>query len=155
MKMIRLAATACMGIVMALVTAGCAPSLSSNVYSRDEAKQVQVAHEGTVVMVRGVQIEGTHSGIGAIAGGILGYGIGSTIGGGTGQTLARAAGTVAGALAGGAAEEGATRQNGLEITVKLDNGEVVSIVQAADVPFAKGDRVTVLRRPDGSARVLQ
>jgi outer membrane lipoprotein SlyB len=81
--------------------------------------------------------------------------LGSTIGGGSGKGVARAAGTVAGAAAGGAIEEGATRQKGLEITVKLDNGETISIVEGADEKFDEGDLVRVLRRPDGSARVIQ
>ena len=85
----------------------------------------------------------------------MGFALGSTVGGGSGRGVARAAGTVAGAAAGGSIEEGATRQKGLEITVKLDNGQVVSIVQAADEKFDEGDLVRVLRRPDGSARVIQ
>jgi len=105
--------------------------------------------------VREVLIEGTKSGLGGLAGGIMGFALGSTIGSGSGRGVARAAGTVAGAAAGGAIEEDATRQNGLEITIKLDNGQVVSIVQAADEKFDEGDLVRVLRRPDGSARVIQ
>ena len=57
--------------------------------------------------------------------------------------------------AGAAVEEAATRQKGLEITVKLDNGEVVSVVQAADREYLVGDDVKVLRNPDGTARVIQ
>jgi outer membrane lipoprotein SlyB len=85
----------------------------------------------------------------------MGFALGSTIGGGSGRGVARAAGTVAGAASGAAMEEGATRQKGLEITVKLDNGETVSIVQGSDEKFDEGDLVRVLRRPDGSARVIQ
>ena len=85
----------------------------------------------------------------------MGFALGGTIGGGSGTGVARAAGTVAGAAAGGAIEESATRQIGLEITVKLDNGEVVAIVQGADEKFDEGDLVHVLRRPDGTARVTQ
>jgi outer membrane lipoprotein SlyB len=80
---------------------------------------------------------------------------GGTIGGGSGKGVARAAGAVGGAAAGAAVEEKSTRQTGLEITVKLDNGQVIAVVQAADEQFDEGDRVRVLRRPDGSARVLQ
>jgi outer membrane lipoprotein SlyB len=58
-------------------------------------------------------------------------------------------------MAGSATQEAATRQMGLEITVQLDNGEVVAIVQAADQSFDEGDQVRVLRRPNGEARVLQ
>jgi outer membrane lipoprotein SlyB len=141
--------------VFLLVAAGCASSMSGNAYSRDQARKAQSVDNGTVIYVRQVQIEGTKSGLGTIAGGILGAALGSTIGDGSGRIVATAAGGVAGGVAGSAAEEGITRQDGLEITVELDTGEVVAVAQAADVPFDVGDRVRVLRRPDGSARVTQ
>ena len=142
-------------ILIGFIAAGCASSMSGSTYSRDQARKVQTVHEGEVIMVREVLIEGTKSGLGGLAGGIMGFALGNTIGGGSGKGVARAAGTIAGAAAGGAIEEGATRQKGLEITVKLDNGETVSIVQGADEKFDEGDLVRVLRRPDGSARVIQ
>jgi outer membrane lipoprotein SlyB len=129
--------------------------MSGNVYSRDQARKVQTPDSGTVTLVREVRIEGTKSAVGVIAGGILGAALGSTIGGGSGQVVATATGAVIGGLAGSAAEEGITRQNGLEITVELDSGESVVIVQAADDLFEVGDRVRVLRGPDGSARVVR
>jgi len=141
--------------LFAFIAAGCASSMSGDVYSRDQARKVQTVEEGEVIMVREVQIEGTKSGVGAIAGGIMGYAVGSAIGGGSGNTIARAAGTIGGAAAGAGVEEAATRQAGLEITVRLDSGEVVSIVQAADREFRVGDEVKVLRRPGGEARVVQ
>jgi outer membrane lipoprotein SlyB len=58
-------------------------------------------------------------------------------------------------MAGSVVEEKATQQRGLEITVQLDSGEVIAIVQAADVSFDEGDQVRVLRRPNGEARVVQ
>ena len=85
----------------------------------------------------------------------MGFAFGNIIGGGSGKGVARAAGTVVGASAGAAIEESATRQTGLKITVKLRNGHVVSIVQAADKKFDEGDLVRVLMRPDGTARLIQ
>jgi outer membrane lipoprotein SlyB len=135
---------------------GCSgPAHSSKVYSRNEAGTVQNVEDGEVLYVREVTIEGSRSPWGGIAGGIMGYAVGSTIGGGSGKTVARAAGTVGGAAAGSAVQEKATREVGLEITVQLDSGEIISVVQSADEQFDDGDRVRVLRRPDGSARVIQ
>ena len=57
-------------------------------------------------------------------------------------------------LVGSAIEENATRQPGLEITVRLNNGRMVSVTQAADEPFYRGDRVRVLTSYDGTARVV-
>jgi len=84
--------------------AGCVnnDSLSGDVYSASEAKQVQRVTYGTIVNVRPVQIQGgdDNNAIGAIGGAVLGGFLGNTIGGGTGRSLATAAGAVAGGVAG-------------------------------------------------------
>ena len=64
-------------------------------------------------------------------------------------------GAVAGAVAGEAVEERVTRQQGLQITVDLDEGSTVAIVQGADQAFAVGERVKVLRGQRGAARVTK
>jgi outer membrane lipoprotein SlyB len=51
---------------------------------------------------------------------------------------------VGGGLLGQAAEEGVTGGKGLEITVRLDNGSLVAITQAADEEFRPGERVRIL-----------
>lgn len=135
--------------------AGCGPAHSSNTYSRDEAGKAQSVEDGEVLFIREVQVEGSKSGLGMIAGGIMGYAVGNTIGSGSGKTVARAAGTVGGAAAGAAVEEKSTREIALEITVQLDNGKVIAVVQSADEKFEEGDKVRVLQRPDGTARVIQ
>ena len=141
--------------VMILLAYGCATSTSSDTYSRDEATKTHYVYEGTVTGVRPVKIEGTRSGIGAGAGAVAGGVLGSTIGSGTGTTVAVVAGSLAGAAAGAAVEEGITKEDGLEITVKLDNGEIIAVAQKSDVQFAAGERVKVLRYSDGSARVTK
>jgi outer membrane lipoprotein SlyB len=135
---------------------GCAPpSTSGQVYSRDQARVSHQVFFGTVLEVTPVTIEGTQSGVGAIAGGVLGGIAGSGIGGGTGRRLATATGALAGAAAGSAVEKSATTVQGQEITVELDNGELIAVVQEADVLFQDGDRVRVLRSQDGTMRVRQ
>ncbi len=135
--------------------AGCASSMSGTSYSRDQARQVQTVQQGTVIHVQQVHIEGTKSPVGAIAGGFMGYALGNTIGSGSGKTIARTAGALGGAAAGAGIEEKATSQMGLEITIELDNENVISVVQGAEEHFDTGDRVRVLRNPDGTARVVQ
>jgi len=142
-------------LLLALIAVGCAPSMSADSYTRSAAREVQSVEEGEVVYVREVMIEGTKSGFGTIAGGALGYALGRTVGGGSGKQIAKTAGAVGGAVAGSVAEEKMTQQKGLEITIELNSGEVIAIVQAADVPFNVGDTVRVLRRPNGEARVVQ
>ena len=138
--------------IAAVTLAGCASSKSGSVYSREDARVEQTVRMGVVESVRSVSIEGTKSGIGAVAGGAAG-GIGaSAIGHGVGSAVAAIAGAVAGGLLGAAAEEGFTRQEGVEITVRLDNGELRAIVQAADETFKPGDRVRLLS-VNGQTRV--
>ena len=141
-------------VVLALVLAGCASSMSGDVYSRDRAQKVQTVEYGEVVEVRQVQIEGTKSGVGALGGGALGGALGSGVGRGAGKTVAIVGGAIAGAAAGAATEEAVTKQQGLEITVKLDSGQTLALVQGMDPPVRVGDRVKLMRNPDGSARVI-
>jgi len=141
-------------ISIALVfLAGCASSMSGSAYSRSEARSAMDVQYGTVQSVRSVLIEGTKTPIGAGTGAVIGGVLGNSVGGGTGRTLATVGGAVAGGLAGAAIEEGVTRQQGLEITVRLDNGRTIAVVQAADQQFSPGDRVQVSTARDGSARV--
>lgn len=131
----------------------CASSLSSQAYSRDQARQSMRVSYGTVRDVRPVRIEGTKSGAGAVAGGAVGGVLGSMVGRGKGSVLGAVVGALGGAAGGALAEEGMTRQNGLEITVEMDTGETLAITQAADLQFHRGERVRVLHSPDGTARV--
>jgi outer membrane lipoprotein SlyB len=138
--------------VAAVTLAGCASSKSGSVYSREDARREQTVRMGVVESVRSVSIEGTKSGIGAIAGGAAGGIGGSAVGSGRGAAVAAVAGAVAGGLLGAAAEEGLTRREGVEVTVRLDNGELRAIVQEADEPFKPGDRVRLLS-VNGQTRV--
>lgn len=145
--------TVLMGVAVVTLS-GCPASLSGSVYSREQARQAQEVQLGTVMAVRQVLIEGTKSNIGTASGAALGGIAGSTIGHGG---RANAAGAIGGALAGGllgaAVEEGVTRQTGLEITVRLDNGRTLAVTQAADELFRPNERVRVLTAVDGTARV--
>jgi outer membrane lipoprotein SlyB len=75
---------------------------------------------------------------------VVGGVAGSAVGGSKGSTLGATVGAMRGGLGGAAAEEGATRQKGLEITVKLDSGRIMAITQASDETFRTGGRVRVL-----------
>lgn len=136
-----------------LVLSGCPASMSGAAYERGQARTTQDVQFGTVQMVREVLIEGTGSGVGALTGAAVGGVAGSGIGGGRGRALATIGGAVAGGMAGAAAEEGLTRQVGLEITVQLDSGRTIAVTQAADQMFSRGDRVRVLTGRDGTTRV--
>lgn len=132
-------------VVLAAATlAGCAESLGGGSYTRDEARREQNVRMGVVESVRQVQIEGTRTIVGPAAGAVVGGIAGSTVGGGRGSDIAAVLGAVAGGVAGQAIEQGTTRRTGVEITVKLDSGALVAIVQEADESFKAGDRVRIL-----------
>lgn len=138
--------------LLSLFLAACASSNSGSVYSRDDARKIQTVRTGVVESVRQVKLEGTKTPIGTVAGGAVGGIAGSTIGGGRGSAIAAVIGAVAGGLAGSALEEGVTRKDGLEITVKLDGGGLVSVVQEADEIFNAGDKVRLIES-SGTTRI--
>lgn len=131
-------------LLAALVVAGCASSKSGSVYSRDEARREATVRMGTLESVRAVTIEGTKTPVGTVAGGAVGGIAGSSVGGGRGSAVGAVLGAVAGGLVGSAAEEGLTRRQGVELTVRLDNGEMRAIVQEADETFTVGQRVRLV-----------
>jgi outer membrane lipoprotein SlyB len=127
------------------VITGCASTSSGSVYSGRQARQEQTVRLGVVESVRQVSIEGSKSGTGTVAGGLVGGVAGSNIGGGSrGSAIGTIIGAVAGGVAGNAIEQGVTKKQGLEITVKLDNGELRAITQEADETFRAGERVRLL-----------
>ncbi|MDA8095825.1 MAG: glycine zipper 2TM domain-containing protein [Betaproteobacteria bacterium] len=128
----------------ALMLGGCATSLSSETYSRDQVGRVEHVRFGRVIGVRHVEIGGTRSGVGTLAGAAVGGIAGSNLGEGKGALVGAIVGAVGGGLAGSAIEQGTTRQAGLEITVRLDSGRIIAVTQPADVPFYRGNRVEVL-----------
>lgn len=131
-------------VLAAVTLGGCAGGMSGSAYSRDQARKEQTVRMGVVESVREVQIEGTKTPVGTVAGAAVGGIAGSSVGGGTGRSIATVIGAVAGGVAGSAVEEGITRRAGLEITVKLDSGQMVAIVQEADEAFRPGDRVRIV-----------
>lgn len=141
-----------MVMALAVVLGACASSNSGNVYKRGEARTVQTVKMGVVESVRLVKLEGTKTPIGTGAGAVVGGVAGSTLGGGRGQVITTVLGALAGGLAGSAAEEGLTRKDGVEITVKLDSGNMIAVVQEADEEFNPGDRIRVLEA-NGVTRV--
>ena len=132
-----------------LVIGGCAANLGADHYSRDEARQTMNIRFGTVVSVRPVKIEGTKTSVGATAGavtgGVLGHAIGDNMGGSISRSIGTVLGGVVGGVGGAATEEAITRAAGLEITVKLENGEFLAIVQQDEGEnFQPGERIRLV-----------
>ena len=139
---------------VALALGGCQSSLTGDTYSRDEARRVQTVRMGTIESLRPVKIEGTKTPVGAGAGAVVGGIGGSTIGSGRGSAVAAVIGAVAGGLLGAAAEEGMTRTQGVEITVREDDGSMRAYVQEVQPNefFRVGERVRIMT-VNGTSRV--
>lgn len=139
---------------LALILSGCASSLTGDTYSRDEARAVQTVRMGTIESLRPVKIEGTKTPIGAGAGAVVGGVAGSGVGSGRGSAVAAVIGAVAGGLIGAATEEGFTRTQGVEITVREDDGTMRAYVQAVEENqvFRVGQRVRIMT-VNGTSRV--
>jgi len=133
-----------LGLLAALSLAGCAASDSGSVFSHNESRREMTVRLGVVESVRNVNLEGSDSGAGTLAGAAIGGLAGSNVGGGKGSSVGAILGAVAGGVAGHAIEGGVTKKQGLEITVKLDNGGMVAIVQENDEAFRAGERVRLL-----------
>ncbi|SAL63371.1 17 kDa surface antigen [Caballeronia cordobensis] len=139
-----------MALVGSVALTGCAyNSSSSDVYTASQAQREETVRMATVESVRGVKISsnnGQPTGLGTIGGGALGgVAAASAIGGGNGSIIAGIIGGLAGAVAGNAVENSVAMKNGLEITVRLDNGDLRAITQTANGEvFQAGERVRLL-----------
>jgi outer membrane lipoprotein SlyB len=111
---------------------------------------------GVIEQITPTQIESNHhSGLGAVAGGVIGLGIGSLIGAGTGRDVAMVAGTIGGALAGNEVQKRNDQPiPAQQIIVRVRNGVLVSITQPINYSLRTGQHVYIQGNGEG-ARVVQ
>lgn len=130
----------------ALLLAGCATQQhSASIYSAGEAQREQVVRMAVVESVREVTIDRGQTGVGTGAGAVVGGIAGSTVGQGRGSAVGAVVGAVVGGIAGQAIENASSKVPAVELTVRLDNGELRAIVQETDgQQFRPGDRVRLL-----------
>jgi len=131
-------------IAVAFLLGGCAYHAGSGDYQGYQVRGEQSVRFGVVDTVRPVRINPGDTGVGTLGGAALGGIAGSTVGGGSGQAAGAVAGAILGGIIGNQVEQSANERPGVEITVHLDSGQYVAIVQEADEPFRPGDRVRVL-----------
>ena len=129
---------------------GCAYNRGPYDYRGYEVGSAQSVRFGVVESVRDVRISPRDTGVGTAGGAVLGGIAGSNVGGGSGQVAGAVGGAILGGIIGHNVEESANEQHGLEVTVLLDSGRYISVVQPASEPFRPGDRVRVLSGRGGS-----
>jgi len=136
-----------------LLLGGCAYNAGSRDYRGYQVMGEQNVRFGVVESVRDVRINPGQTGVGTAGGAVLGGLAGSTVGGGTGQVAGAVGGAILGGLLGSHIEQSANERQGVEVTVKLDSGQYIAIVQEADEQFRPGDRVRIVGGGHGGARV--
>ncbi|MBL8520193.1 MAG: glycine zipper 2TM domain-containing protein [Betaproteobacteria bacterium] len=143
MNRIRLTSIAVAAVVG---VSGCAaPGLGGGNYSRAQVRGEQSVRLGVVEGVRDVVIDARDTGTGTLAGAALGGVAGSTLGRGDKAGAAGAiAGAVVGGLIGSAVEKSSNDRRGIEVTIRLEGGNLIAITQEKDEEFRVGDRVRVL-----------
>ena len=138
--------------VCPLLLAGCGSDFSGNRYDASTVGEVSRTDRGTVISLRKVELkpDGSVAGtaLGAVGGGI----VGSLFGGGHAKYATAAAGAVAGGVAGNAI---ATRtEEGVEYTVRLENGSIVTIAQGSTPAISVGQRVYIVNSNKERSRVV-
>jgi len=146
--MLKRFSTVAAAMAVAMTLTGCVNdnSLSGDVYSASEAKQVQNVTYGTLVSVRPVKIQGgdDSNALGAIGGAVLGGFLGNTIGGGAGRSLATAGGAILGGVAGQGVQGAVNTSNGVELEIRKDDGNTIMVVQKqAATRYSPGQRVAI------------
>lgn len=117
---------------------GCATNKGPE-YDANSYRQIKRYVVGTVIAERPVVVK--DDGKGTFIGALVGTVLGSMTGGGRGSTLMALGGGLGGAYAG--SEIG--KANAEELTIELDNYEVVIIVVKGDNTYEVGDRIKIIK----------
>lgn len=125
----------------ALALGGCATPVPGGYY----AAPPQSMETGVVENVRPIAFQGPDTGLGTLGGAALGGWAGSGIGSGSGNAAAIVGGILLGSIIGNAVERDANRRAGVEVTVRLDAGRMIAVVQDdTGEALRPGDRIRVL-----------
>lgn len=127
---------------------------SGSIYERSEMGSPEYFKKGVILSIRDVDIKGTESGVGAVAGGTAGGLAGSTLGG---NTATRALGALGGAVIGGvmghATEDIITSGTASEFIIQPEQGEPYAIIQVNDKDFKTGEKVLIM--DSGKVRIVR
>ena len=131
---------------------GLIPSASSKVQASAEAAKPVVAEApkaaaktcptcGVIASIKTAEVKAQTSGVGAVAGGVAGAVVGNQFGHGDGRAVMTIAGAAGGAFAGNEIEKHVKKHTVYRVTVRLDDGRLVTVSKNAAPAFAVGERV--------------
>ena len=130
--------------IAGLSSAGCTTT-NPDVIPRSSAQYAQSVRSAVIVNVRGVVVDGSQSGVGTVAGAVVGGVAGSSLRGRNDSVIGLVVGAVAGGLIGNGIERATTREQAVELTLRMSDGSEQVIVQGLGVErFAVGERVNMV-----------
>jgi outer membrane lipoprotein SlyB len=137
-------------LVLALLLAACADGGGG--YRTEPLPAAEPERSGVVEEVRPVPLGNNRVGsvAGTVVGGSAGAAAGRTVGSGRGSQASSVVGAVAGSIAGNMIAQSVVNPDGIEITLRLDNGRQLLVVQPAGETFKPGERVRVLSDQQGT-----
>lgn len=139
---------------MVVALAACTTT-NPDVIQRGDAQRLSQVQDATVLSWRPVTVDGSQSGVGAVAGAVAGGVAGGSVGGSREGVIVGVLGAVAGAAIGNAVERSTTKEQAVEILLQLRNGERRAIVQAqGNENFASGEPVIIVTT-GGKSRVMR
>ncbi|MDL2268228.1 hypothetical protein LJC46_09665 [Desulfovibrio sp. OttesenSCG-928-G15] len=122
-----------------------------------DVRAVKAVYTGTVINVTEIMVlespDNVRAGVGAAIGAGLGGGLGYIVGETSGLVIGGLIGAYGGSEVAGGGKYGTRQYPAMHITMDLDNGRTLVVVQGYDEYFVKGDKVRVLNMGDGRARV--
>lgn len=102
------------------------------------------ANCGRIESVNAISEPAQPSGVGMVAGAVLGGVLGNQVGGGNGRKIATVAGAVGGGYAGNEIEKRTRANTTYQVQVRMDNGSLRSFTFAHQPVWNTGDRVRVV-----------
>jgi outer membrane lipoprotein SlyB len=140
--------------IAALSLAACTTA-NPDIVQKGESQRMSQVQDATVLSVRPVTIDGTQSGVGAVAGGVVGGISGGSVGGRREGAIVGVLLAVVGSVVGNTIERTATREDAVEYLLQLKNGERRALVQGkGEELMAAGDAV-ILVTTGGKTRIMK
>ena len=144
-----LAAAAVLAVLAACTTT------SPDVINKNDAQRMSTVLDGVVLSTRPVVVEGSQSGIGAVAGGVTGAIAGGSVGGRRESAAVGVIGAVVGGVVGNTVERYGTREEAVELLIQLKSGERRAVVQAKGTEAINPGDSVVLVTTGGKVRVTK
>jgi outer membrane lipoprotein SlyB len=131
--------------LLALSLAACETTNTGKTYSQQQLGNTASVESGTIVSSREVNVAGTNSGIGTVAGAGAGAVAGSALGRSTRTNiLGGIGGAVLGGIIGHGVEDMATRGKATEFVVQRADGSTFAVVQTNEDNLQPGERVLIV-----------